>query len=222
MKKLAAWVGVNTLLIVLGTIFKFAHFWQRWEFLAAATAAAYNLFFSFVSYAYTAEPGGKTLSKTLQNPSYELLYLFLRVSIPSLMFIGSAGLILGDRNVGRGPIAVSDVILKLAMTFVAFTAVWLGDILTERHLRTRLGSTEGELRWAQHLKRHAWLVDLPLVVGYFGLILIYVSHRSNTEGELLLQAFVGGASALEMLVLSAVHGCAEFADHRTHALVPSM
>lgn len=222
MKKLAAWIGVNLVLLVLGTVFRFGHFWQRWEFLAAATAAAYNLFFSYVGYAYAAEPGGKTLSKTLQAPFYEVLYLCLRVSVPSLMFLASAALILGDRHVGKAPVDPADVVLKLVMTFLAFTAIWLGDTLTERHLRMKLGASDGELRWAQHLRRHAWLIDLPLVVGYLGLTLLYIGHRYGTEEELLLQAFIGGASALEMLILSAVHGFAELADHKKQALVPSM
>ena len=220
MKKLTWWIGVNILLIVLGTVFRFGHFWQRWEFLAAATAAAYNLFFSIVAYAYATEPGGKTLSKTLQDPKYVVIYFILRVSAPSAFFLASAALILGDRDVGHRPVRPSDVILKLVMTFFAFTAVWLGNMLTERHLRTKLGA--GELRWAQQLKRHAWLIDLPLVVGYLGLFLIYIGHRYVTEDELLLQAFVGGASALEMLILSAVHGLEGFADHRELAIIPSM
>ena len=67
------------------------------------------------------------------------------------------------------------------------------------------------------------MIDLPLVVGYAGLIIAYQLHRTTPEGELFLQAFVGGASAFEMLVLSAVHGLEEIDDHEESSLftIPS-
>jgi hypothetical protein len=223
-KKTFAWIGVHAVLLLIvlpGTIVKFDHFWQKWEFLAAVAAALYNLVFSLAEYAYVTEPGGKTLSRTLAEGHNVFIYLCLRVSVPSAMFGMSAFIIYGDHDIGHGPVDSLNVVLKLVMTFIAFAAVWVGDTVTERRLRGKENATDGELWWAQHLKRHAWVIDLPLVFGYLGLILIYRGHHGTNE-ELHLQAFVGGASALEMLILTAVHGFAEFADHRKRPLLSNI
>jgi hypothetical protein len=217
-RKLAIWVGVNLVLLVIvltTTVVPFGHFWQKWEFLAAFTAALYNGCFSIVGFYYVEQPGGKNLSSTLKRPFNGVFYVVMRMTAPSLLFLCAAFVIWSDRHVDNVAVEWPNVFCKLLLTFLAFTAVWLGDTVTARHLRNKRPHDDNDLLWAKHLRRHAWIIDLPLVVGYAGLMAGYIFHRVAQEDELFLQAFVGGASALEMLVLSAVHSVAELADHET-------
>lgn len=218
MKLLSAWIVLILIfcaIVLPGRIewLKFDHFWQKWEFLAATTAAAYNLFFTIVIYAYGTQADSTTLHKVLQTPLSVAVYLILRVSLPSLLLAGAAVVIWSDRAHGhQQPVDPKGVVLKLVLTFLAFAAICVGDLLTSRHLQHKKHPHEADLEWARHLKRHAWLIDLPLVLAYLGLVVIFIGHQNTREDMLLLQAFIGGASALEMLILSAVHGFAEFAD----------
>jgi hypothetical protein len=222
MKQFIVWLSIIMsagVAVFSGAVITFDHFWQQWEFLAAAIAAIYNLFFAIFLYAFQKPPGGKTLHRSLNDGRSVVAYLLMRVSLPSMFFVIAMVVISRDRHHGGAPIPTNDVNVKLLMTLAAFVTVWLGDLLTSYYLRRSDGSTEAELRWVRHFRRHAWLVDLPLAVAYAGLTAVFFvySHwsfglRAELNAPLLLQAFVGGASALELLIQSAVHGFSDFVD----------
>jgi hypothetical protein len=73
--------------------------------------------------------------------------------------------------------------------------------------------------WIRYFKRRARLIDFPFVIAYTVLTCLYLLYRYDSANlakgndfALLLQAFVGGASALEMMIQSAIHGLSEIGD----------
>jgi len=223
MKQLSVWllvVAVLSVLVFSGVIFTFDHFWQAWEFLAAATAAVYNLFFAIVVYASREEKGEGTLHAALGSKAAVATHLILRVSLPSFFFVGTMVVVLWDRQIGTAPVPGHSVLLKLGLTLVAFLTVCAGDFVTERQLAgVTLPDYSSPHGWIKYFKTRVWLIDLPFVVGYIGLICIYAMYRYDPrnasrpeDSELLIQAFVGGASALEMMIQSAIHGFSEIGD----------
>ena len=220
MKQLWVWivvVGALTIATFSGAIVRFDHFWQAWEFLAAATAAVYNLCFAVVVFASREERGEGTLNDALADSYAVSTHLLLRVSLPSLFFFGTMVVILWGRHVGSGPVPTRHVLLKLSLTFAAFVTVWIGDLMTQHQLSGIVNSDHRSPQaWIGYFKNRAWLIDLPFVIGYAGLICIYAIYgyhpvvlQKADEHALLVQAFVGGASALEMMIQSAIHGFSE-------------
>jgi hypothetical protein len=223
MKLLWAWiavVGMLSVIIFSGIFVKFDHFWQSWELLAATTAAFYNLVFAVVIYANRTEPGEGTLDHAFeQDRGAVLAHLLLRVSLPSAFFVGAVGVILADRHVGSHPVPAQNVLLKLSLTLAAFVILWIGDFMTERRLSGIVDAKNSSPHaWIRYFKTRTWLIDLPFVIGYTGLIGIYYVYgytgavSNPDEHALLVQAFVGGASALEMMIQTAIHGFSEVSD----------
>jgi hypothetical protein len=223
MKQLWIWIVVVVFLgttTFSGVIVRFDHFWQAWEFLAAATAAVYNLCFAVVVYASRQEKGEGTLNDALSDSFAVSTHLLLRVSLPSLFFFGTMVVILWGRHVGFDPVPGRQVMLKLSLTFAAFVTIWIGDLVTHHQLRGIVNEKhQSPQAWIGYFKTRAWLIDLPFVIGYAGLICIYTTYGSfplvspkPDEHALLVQAFVGGASALEMMIQSAIHGFSELGD----------
>lgn len=220
MKLLVVWLMVIAALSAIvfsGAVVRFDHFWQEWEFLAAATAAVHNLFFAVVVYASRRESGEGSLHDALAGSV--VTHLLLRVSLPSLCFVGTMMVVLADRDVGEAPVPGDSVILKLLLTLGGFLAVWIGDLVTRHQLAGVLTAGRGPAyAWMSYFRTRAWLIDLPFVIGYVGLIFIYAyycyapPHSPDPRHELLVQAFVGGASALEMMIQSAIHGFSEIGD----------
>jgi hypothetical protein len=221
LKQLWVWIAVVTALgaaVFSGAIVRFEHFWQAWELLAASTAAIYNLCFAIVVYALRHEKGEGTLHDALANNIADTVHLLLRVSLPTLLFGGTTILILSGRG-GVGPLPAEDVFRKLLLTLAAFMTVWIGDIVTAHQLGAVVDSNgHPPYQWMTYFKTRVWLIDFPFVVGYVGLICIFTVYWFDrphapdaTPFALLLQAFIGGASALEMLIQSAIHGFSEIA-----------
>jgi hypothetical protein len=221
--KLVIWISVVTLLSIIifsGTVVRFHHFWEAWEFLAATTAAIYNLCFAVVLFALRHEKDEGTLHSALSDNKLIMVHLLLRVSLPTLFFIGTAMVILWDLHAGGTPVPPERVFLKLFLTVGGFVTILIGDFVTEHQLG---GITKPNNRppvgWMSYFRTRVWLIDLPFVVGYCGLIVIYATYRydpidaiSSAQHALLVQAFVGGASALEMMIQSAIHGFSEVID----------
>jgi len=222
MKQLFIWISVVVLLsaaVFSGAFVRFDHFWQEWEFLAAATAAVYNLFFAVVVYASRHEEGEGTLHDALADSVSITIHLLLRVSLPSFLFVGTTIVILCDRQEGGGPVSTHSVMLKLLLTLAAFITVWTGDLVTAHRLRGVDPEGPTPSAWISYFKRRAWLIDSPFVVAYTVLTFLYMLYRYDSANlakgnafALLLQAFVGGASALEMMIQSAIHGFSEIGD----------
>jgi len=223
MKQLWIWIVVVVFLSAAtfsGVVVRFDHFWQSWEFLAAATAAVYNLCFAVVVYASRQEKEEGTLNDALSDNFAVSTHLLLRVSLPSLFFFGTMVVILWDRHVGSNPVPGRNVLLKLSLTFAAFVTIWVGDLVTQHQLRGIVNANHRSPHaWIGYFKTRAWLIDLPFVIGYAGLICIYTTYGYHPlisarpdEHALLVQAFVGGASALEMMIQSAIHGFSEVGD----------
>lgn len=223
MKQLVAWIGVVTMMSIAvfsGWIVRFHYFWESWELLAAATAAIYNLFFAAVVFASRREKEEGTLHEVLSDNVAIAAYLLLRVSLPTLFFGSTVLVIFLDRHAGATPVPAERVLLKLFLTLAAFIAVLFGDLVTQLRLS---GITTPNQRtpthWMNYYKNRVWLIDLPFVIGYRGLICIYALYRYDptvagtaNAHALLVQAFVGGASALEMMIQGAIHGFSELGD----------
>jgi len=223
MKQLIVWIGVVIALSIIvfsGVLIRFHHFWEAWELLAAATACLYNLFFAVVVFASRREKGEGTLHEALADNGAIALHLILRVSLPAGLFFGTVMVILLDRHAGLGPVPAQSVFLKLSLTLGAFVAILAGDFVTERQLNGITNSDNRSPRhWMNYFHTRVWLIDLPFVIGYVGLIGIYAMSRFDPDvaytaeaHALAVQAFVGGASALEMMVQSAIHGFSELSD----------
>jgi hypothetical protein len=211
---------VITLGVVVFKILTFTHFWQAWEFLAATTATLYNLFFAVIVYTSHKQDGEGTLKNALPDGSASTMHIILRVCFPSLFFALTAFVVFLDRHSGPGPVEANMVFWKLGLTLAAFITVCIGDYATSFYLR-EIADTRGRMlqAWIAYFRTRVWLIDAPFVIGYAGLIVIYALYRIDGAGTplsddfaLLLQAFVGGASALEMMTQSAIHGFSEYAN----------
>jgi hypothetical protein len=222
MRQLLVWIALVCVLsgiVFSGAVVTFEHFWHAWEFLAAATAALYNLFFAIVVYASRREPHEGTLHDALSDGGAVATHLLLRVSLPSLLFFGTMVVVLWDRQAGASPVPARSVLLKLFLTLGAFVCIWTGDFVTARYLSDPKSSDHRlPFGWIVYFRTRLWLIDLPFVVGYAGLICVYSMYRygpvasTSMEHQLLVQAFIGGASALELMIQSAIHGFSEIGE----------
>jgi len=226
MRLLLMWLGTNVVLATLtfcGVFRNFEYFWQEWEFLAASSACLYNAFFAFFSFAMDAPEGSEPLSEVLPKGGPKAHYLLFRTGLPTVFF-GWAGVVLHEHPVG--PIPSSSIRWKLAATLCAFAMIWLGDFLTARDLRREKNPLLERSRslWIAHFRRHTWLIDFPLVVGYAGLFAAFLIYdakpAAHLNEKLLLEAFIGGASALEMLILTAIHGLSGIAEREVRSSIP--
>jgi hypothetical protein len=222
MKQLAIWLLVVGILstIVFNGWPTFDYFWQAWEFLAAATAMLYNLFFAIAVYALHQQKGEGTLRDALSDGHATFIHLILRISLPTFFFIATLGVVFLDRHNGGAPMPAESVLWKLFLTLAAFISIMAGDWVTKHQLIDIADSHNRWLDgWIKYFTTRIFVIDLPFVIGYVGLLVIYSLGRYDSVGVLrpnsyvlLLQAFVGGASALEMMIQSAIHGFSEIGD----------
>jgi len=84
-----------------------------------------------------------------------------------------------------------------------------------------LGVPDGTLHqyalggWRQEFRDHIYFVHAPFILSYLVLLIVYAGRRnSGSEAELTLQAFLGGASALEVLLQSTIHALGGLAEER--------
>jgi hypothetical protein len=218
MKRLFAWIAVNAIWasVVFSGVFEFPHFWQEWEFMAATSAFLYSVVFVLFSLTNKTTPSAPALSKTLVQGEAMIPYLVFRVSSPAILFVVVFVLLLVNRAHAHETLLE---LLKLGSTLLAFITIWFGDLYTAQILREK-NKRETESPWIAHFQQHAWLVDFPLVVGYAGLFVAFVLYQIQPPKEPLVQPFLGGASAFEMLVLSAIHGLSDLADRRREPPFP--
>lgn len=224
MKQIWVWflpVGVISAIVFSGLFgLTFTHFWQAWEFLAAVTATLYNLIFAVLVYTEHRQNREGTLRDALSDGSSSTIHIIFRICLPSALFLLTAFVVFLDRHSGPGPVETRMVFWKLGFTLAAFITIWVGDYKTGVYLHEIAETRHRQLTaWIGYFRTHVWLIDVPFVIGYAGLILIYALYRIDSTGTprpddfaLLLQAFVGGASALEMMTQSAIHG---FSEHAT-------
>jgi hypothetical protein len=172
------------------------YFWPEWEFLAAASAAAYN-FLVYPLFYFTAR---RSVDSLLRGDRKMWVNLF-RFVIPTAFLSLVCFLVWLDVQID-GPAPSEHIRLKLWLTFFVFASFMWGDIL----IFTGLEETSRGYERARETAWHIKFFDTPFVISYLVLIRIYSTHTTtDVERELYLQAFLGGASALEMLVQSTMH-----------------
>jgi hypothetical protein len=181
-----------------------AHLWHQWEFLAAASAGAYNLLvFPVVFYGF----GDRGLDATLERGFAKLLVFWFRFLLPALLLAGVCVLLWQAGHAGE--VSPPDAVrLKLELTLGAFASLLLGDlVMLSGVLRGREEHYGQAEALAKQIKHHLQFFDIPFVLSFFVLLRIYTTAGAGVAGEheAHLQAFVGGASALEMLLQSTMH-----------------
>jgi hypothetical protein len=208
-----------TLLVACYAVFgaggdQFHHFWHRWEFFAAVSAASYNALI-FASVFFLRQRDGRTLDYALGSGLKKLFVFFFRFLVPILSLSAVGVLVWLDRKVDHA--ADHDhVATKLTVTLIAFASFLLGDLIILSRLRAPEATLpEPALRaWRREFRTHVVYVHVPFVLSYVVLWLLYAKYEgSPPRVELAVQTFLGGASALEVLLQSTVHALSGLADH---------
>jgi hypothetical protein len=191
----------------------FHHFWHRWEFFSAVSAALYNALI-FASVFFLRRRGGVTLDDALGSGLKKLFVFFLRFLVPILL-LAWLGLLVWLDRAAIAPLAHRTSELKIWVALLAFVSFLLGDSLILRCLGVPDGTLHeyAFMRWRREFKNHIFFVHMPFVLSYIVLLAVYGSERNATSAsELTLQAFLGGASALEVLLQSTIHALGGLAE----------
>ena len=170
------------------------------------SAALYNALI-FASVFFLRRRDGRTLDYALGSGLKKLLVFFFRFLFPILLFAWVGLIVWLDRSAAE-PVKHHLVELKLLVTLSAFVSFLIGDIIILTRLRTPEGTlSEYTLRgWRHEFKTHIFFVHLPFILSYLVLFAVYASRAgSPPDVELSLQSFLGGASALEVLLQSTIH-----------------
>ena len=201
---LATLVGTCYFVFWSGSI-QFHHFWHQWEFFSASSAALYNLLI-FAAVFFLRRRDGRTLDYALGSGIKKFLVFMFRFMVPILLLVWVGVLVWLDRN--ELSISHATTQLKLRITFGAFLSFLIGDSIILTRLRTQEGTLpDSTLKgWRREFKTHIYYVHLPFILSYLVLLTLYAQQAGASAAEnLSMQTFLGGASALEVLLQSTIH-----------------
>lgn len=177
----------------------FEYFWLPWEFLAATSAAAYNLFAIFVFVVPQTHHGA---IDDLLKSGWKILVAIVRFATPLALF----SLIALQLLPGQTTLHLSwNLRQRLIATMIAFSAMLIGDAIIYSRLRAGVTSAPSAPRelWRSEIRTLMNFVQVPFIASYIALL--YVLQHAHDADPRTIEAFVGGAAAFEVIVQNTIH-----------------
>lgn len=217
----AVWFGIFCLLCLISRRPSFRHFWHRWECVAAAASALFNFVVFGLMY-YMPMHGGPPLEELIPRGLPKLMFHFTRFG-PSALLLVVCVLVFMERE-REEPLTAAQVTCRLGLTLGAFCVFALGDFVILEALKGPVALPSSWLNqeawtrmtleaaprfsWAHEFGSLFYYLDLPFAISYFVLMIYWLLWLRPNEQPKEAQAFLGGASALEVLVQSLAHAAA--------------